>query len=290
MKQTIAQNNPQFQPTIEDSSAVTKYDSFGILSVKKSIWTPDPQKSIFLTSIQVTAPLSVFIILSNGENDFLSLRVTEPFATVRQHFSSALMLKTGNSLMIGTSEERIECNIFGAVSAVQVAYNSRSDFSNVNNATGLADGSVASLSSGLLSQTRGRIVLGYQMLPSSYEYFEIQQVVIRFYCRLSLTIAVGVSSMILYWRKNSEEDWTQLQQISLALIGTADYLSSPAEYDITDVILEASDPWEVINNLQTSFVGTHTGLGLGNVVQLDAVEIEVCMSGRNAIMVFGYEG
>lgn len=294
LKQIVQNNNmtqdgQQIQLTIEESSDKIIYDSFGILSAKKSIWVPETQKSIFLTTIQVSAPLEISIILCDGDNNFLSLRITEPFSTVSHRFFSAYRLKTDNALMVSTSDEKIECNVFGAVSAVQAAFNNRSDFNNVNNAIGLADGSLASLNSGLLTQTRGRIILGYHMLPASYVYLEIQQVVIRYYCRLSLTLAVGISSMILYWRKSSDEDWTELQQISLSLIGTTDYLTTPVEYDITNGVLEASNPWEVINNLQTSFVGTHTGLGLGNVIQLDAVEIEICMTGKNQITLFGYE-
>lgn len=191
--------------------------------------------------------------------------------------------------MISTSDEEISCNIFGAVSATQINFNDRSDFSNVNNAVGLANGSLASLNSGLLAQTRGRIVLGYSMLPSEYDYLEIERVVIKYYCRLSLTLAVGTSSMMLYWRPNSQENWIELQQISLSLIGAVNYLTNPIEHDITNAVLAASDPWEVINNLQTSFVGTHTGLGLGNVIQLDAIEIEICTTGKNQITLSGYE-
>lgn len=80
-----------------------------------------------------------------------------------------------------------------------------------------------------------------------------------------------------------------MQEISLSVIGTLNYLTNPIEYDITDIVGGASDPWEVINNIQTSFVGTHTGLGLGNTVQLDAIEIKICMAGKNQITVFGYE-
>ncbi len=80
-----------------------------------------------------------------------------------------------------------------------------------------------------------------------------------------------------------------MQQISLSIIGSANYLNNPIEHDITNMVREASDPWEVINNLQTSFVGTHTGLGIGNTIQLDAIEIEICMAGKNQITVFGYE-
>ncbi len=127
------------------------------------------------------------------------------------------------------------------------------------------------------------------MLPTQYEYLEIEQVIIKYYCRLNLTLAVGVSSMILYWRPDSQSDWIELQEISLSIIGSANYLINPIEHDITDMVLEASDPWEIINNLQTSFVGTHTGLGLGNTVQLDAIEIEICAAGKNQITVFGYE-
>ena len=58
---------------------------------------------------------------------------------------------------------------------------------------------------------------------------------------------------------------------------------------ITSAVLAAESPWDVLSTLQTSFVGVHTGLGLGNAIQLDAVEIEVCVSGKNQITVFGYE-
>lgn len=191
--------------------------------------------------------------------------------------------------MLSTSDEEISCNIYGAVTAAQVAYNNRSDFTNVSNAIGLSNGTLASLNSGLLVQTRGRIVLGYSMLPTQYKDLEIEQVIIKYYCRLNLTLAVGVSSMILYWRPNTQEDWINLQEISLSIIGTANYLTNPIKHDITDMVRGASDPWEVINNLQTSFVGTHTGLGLGNTVQLDAIEVEICIAGKNQITVFGYE-
>ena len=286
---SMAQDNQQIDVTLEESSYIVKYDSFGILSAKRSIWVPETEKCILLTAVQVSAPLDISIILSDGDNNFFSLRVTESISTVSRRFSSAYRLKTSNSLLVSTSDAKIKCNTFGAVSATQVAFNSRSDFTNVNNAVGLANGSLAVLNSGLLVQTRGRIVLEYSMLPSMYAYLEIKSVVIKFYCRLSLTVAIGVSSMILYWRPNSQENWTELQQISLSLIGSVDYLTIPVTYDITNAVLEASNPWDVINNLQTSFVGTHTGLGLGNVVQLDAVEIEICVAGKNQITLFGYE-
>lgn len=293
-KQIIQKNNSmvdnqQINITLEESSDIIKYDSFGILSAKKSIWVPEAQKSILLTAVEVSAPLDISIILSDGDNNFLSLRATELLSTVSQRFSSAYRLKTNNALMVGTSDEKIKCNTSGAVSATQVAYNSRSDFVNVNNAVGLANGSLAVLNSALLTQTRGRIILGYSMLPSNYAYLEITNVVIKYYCRLSLTLAVGISSMILYWRPDSQANWTELQQMSLALIGAIDYLTVPATYDITNAVLQASNPWEVISNMQTSFVGTHTGLGLGNAVQLDAVEVEICMSGKNQITLYGYE-
>lgn len=47
--------------------------------------------------------------------------------------------------MVSTSDKAISCNIFGSISATQLDYNGRSDFNNVNNAIGLANGSVASL-------------------------------------------------------------------------------------------------------------------------------------------------
>lgn len=285
----ITEDNQQINGTLEESSYIIKYDSFGVLSAKRSIWVPETEKSILLTAVQVSAPLDISMILSDGDNNFFSLRATESINTVSHRFSSAYRLKTNNTLLVSTSDEKIKCNTFGAVSAAQAAFNGRSDFTNVNNAAGLANGSLAVLNSGLLIQTRGRIVLEYSMLPSIYAYLEIKSVVIKFYCRLSLTVALGVSSMIFYWRPNSQETWTELQQINLSLIGTVDYLAIPVTYDITSGVLEASNPWDVINNLQTSFVGTHTGLGLGNVIQLDAVEIEICVTGKNQITLFGYE-
>ncbi len=286
---SIGATNPQILLTTTESSDVIKYYSFGIQPSKTILWTPEPQKSIYLTSVQVSAPLAASILLSDDDINLLSLRITQPFSTVSQAFPLSFRLIAGNSLMLSTSDEEISCDTSGAVSAAQVAYDGRSDFTNVNNAVGLSNGTLASLISGLLTQTRGRLVLGYSMLPTQYEYLEIEQVVIKYYCRINLTLAVGVSSMILYWRPNIQSNWIELQEISRSIIGSANYLINPIEHDITDMVLEASDPWEVINNLQTSFVGTHTGLGLGNTVQLDAVEIEICTAGKNQITVFGYE-
>mgnify|MGYP001130931351 CR=1 FL=1 len=295
MKHNIQANNnvpaanQQILLTIKESSNIINHYSLGIQPSKIILWTPGPQKSIYLTSVQVSAPLAASILLSDNDINFLSLRVTQPFSTVSQAFPSAFKLTTGNSLMLSTSDEEISCNTSGALTATQVDYNGRSDFTNVNNAIGLSNGTLASLNSGLLSQTRGRIVLQYSMLPTQYKYLEIEQVIIKYYCSLNLTLAVGVSSMILYWRPNTQVDWIKLQEISLSIIGSVNYLTNPIEYDITDMVLGASDPWDVINNLQTSFVGTHTGLGLGNTVQLDAIEIKICMAGKNQITVFGYE-
>lgn len=289
VENSIQATNQQVLLTIKKSSDVINYYSVGIQPSKTIIWTPETQKSIYLTSVQVSAPLAVSILLSDEDTNFLSLNITQPFSTVSQSFPSTFKLTTGNSLMLSTSDEEISCSIYGAVTASQVAYNSRSDFTNVNNAIGLSNGTLASLSSALLTQTRGRLVLGYSMLPTQYKYLEIEQVVIKYYCRLNLTLAVGVSSMILYWRPNVQVDWINLQEISLSIIGTANYLTNPIEHDITDMVRDASDPWEVIGNLQTSFVGTHTGLGVGNTVQLDAIEIEICTAGKNQITICGYE-
>lgn len=285
----ILQDNQETFLGVEKGSNVVKYNNLGVLTEKQDLWTPEAQKSIFLTAVQVSAPLPVSIILSDSNSDFLIIRITEPFSSVSQRFPSPYKLERNNSIMVGTSDENMECNSFGAANATQAAFNGRSDFSNVNNAIGLHNGSLAILNSALLTQSSGRIVLGYTMLPSKYEFLEIKQVIIKYYCRLSLTLAVGVSSMILYWRPNSQENWIQLQKIDLSLIGTINHLTTPIEYDITDMVLGSSNPWEVINSLQTSFVGIHTGLGLGNVVQLDAVEIEICMTGKNQITLFGYE-
>lgn len=279
----------QIPAALEKSSNMIKYDSFGVLTTKKNLWSPETQKSVCLTAVQVSAPLAVSILLSDGNDDFLSLRITEPFSTVSQNFHSPYQLRPNNALMVRTADEQIKCNTSGAVTATQVPYNGSADFTNVNNTVGLHNGSVASLISGLITQTRGNIILDYSLLPAMYAYLDIERVVLRFYCRLSLTLAVGVSSMILYWRPNAQVAWTELEQISLSLIGSLDYLTNPIEKDITDAVLEASAPWEVINNLQTSFVGSHTGLGLGNTIQLDAVEIEICATGKNQIVLFGYE-
>ncbi len=289
VKNSIRETNQQILLTIQKSSDIINYYTFGKQPSRTILWTPEPEKNIYLTSVQVSAPLAVSILLSDDDINFLSLRITQPFSTVSQGFPSTFKLTTGSPLKLSTSDEEILCNTYGAVTAAQVAYNGRSDFTNVNNAIGLSNGTVASLSSGLLTQTRGRLVLGYSMLPTQYKYLEIEQVIIKYYCRLNLTLAVGVSSMILYWRPNSQADWIQLQEISLSILGSVNYLTTPLEFDITAMVQGASDPWEVINNMQTSFVGTHTGLGLGNTVQLDAIEIEICMAGKNQITVFGYE-
>lgn len=287
---TMLQNGQQALIIREKGTNITKYYTFNILPVEEPIWTPESQKSIFLTAVQASAPLAVTILLSSGlGNIFYSLRITEPFATVSQYFPSPYRLQQDNAILVSTSDEELACDTSGASNAAQVPVNGRSDFINVANASGLANGSFATLNSGLLTQTRGRIVLDYHMLPASYSRLQIKSVVIKYYCRLALTVAVGTSSMILYWRPDSADNWIELQQISLSLIGTLDYLTNPVEQDITDEVLAAVDPWEIIDNLQTSFVGMHTGLGLGNTIQLDAVEIEICMTGNNQITLFGYE-
>ncbi|WP_312701807.1 hypothetical protein [Sedimentibacter sp.] len=275
--------------TREYPSDIVLFRTFTTLQTNTPIWTPDAGKSIYLTSVQVSAPLAASILFSDDNMDFLSLRITQPFGTVSRVFPSEYRLTAGNPLKLSTSDEEISCNTSGAATAVQAAYNGRSDFTNVNNAIGLSNGTLASLNSALLNQTRGRLVLGYSLLPAQYKYLEIEQVIIKYYCRLNLTLAIGVSSMILYWRPDTNVDWIELQQINMSIIGSANYLTEPIEHDITDMVLGASDPWDVINNLQTSFVGTHTGLGLGNTVQLDAIEIEICVAGKNQITVFGYE-
>lgn len=285
----IPAENQQILLSIKKSSNIIYYYNIGKQSSKIIIWTPDPQKSIYLTSIQVSAPLAVSILLSDDDTNLLSLRVTQPFSTVSQAFPSAFKLAAGNSLSLSTADEEIVCNTHGATAVEQVAYNGRSDFTNINNAFGLSNGTLASLNSALLTQMRGRLVLAYSMLPAQYKYLEVEQVTIKFYCRLALTLAVGVSTMILYWRPNTQMDWIKLHEVSLSVIGAVNYLTTPLEFDVTEIVREASDPWTVINNLQASFVGTHTGLGLGNTVQLDAVEVKICTAGKNQITVFGYE-
>ncbi|SHN75173.1 hypothetical protein [Desulfitobacterium chlororespirans] len=288
MKQLLQTSNA-IPVAIEKSSPMIKYDRFGVLPTRQSLWTPETGKSVCLTAAQVSAPLAASIILSDGNDDFLSLRATGPFSTVSQNFPSPYQLKTNNTLMVRTSDEQIDCQTSGAVTATQTAYNGRTDFTNVNNAVGLHNGSVASLASALLTQTGGNIVLGYSLLPALAAYLDIEQVVIKFYCRLNLTLAVGISSMILNWRSNPQAAWTQLDQISLSIIGTLNYLTNPVEFDITAAVLGAANPWDVITTLQTSFIGSHTGLGIGNTIQLDAVEIEICTTGQNQLTLFGYE-
>ena len=279
------------QPLFSESNTanMTKYYSFNTLPQKTAVWTPSPQKCINLAAVQASAPLGVTIILSSDDEEFMALRITDTSTTVSQSFPSAYRLMNGNTISLSTSDEETVCETFGAASAAQAAYNSRSDFTNVANAAGLPNGQYATLTSALLIGTSGRIVLDYNMIIEAASQLQIESVVIKFYCRLSLTLAVGTSSMIFYWRPAPTDAWIELQQASLSLIGTLNYLTNPLEQDITAAVLSAADPWEVITNLQTSFVGVHTGLGLGNTIQLDAVTVEVCATGINKIILFGFE-
>ncbi|HAK73359.1 MAG TPA: hypothetical protein DCP36_06750, partial [Sporomusaceae bacterium] len=210
----------------------------------------------------------------DGSTQLLSFSLSQSAATKNLSLPSAYRLAKDNSIFVRTSDEQTACNTFGGATATQVAFNSRSDFTNVNNAVGLDNGQVATLSSALLNQTGGRMVLTYSMSMEDVNQFQIKSVVLKYYCRLALTLAVGTSTMTLYWRPSSAVDWLQLQQISLSLIGTQDYLTTPLTQDITASILAAANPWDVIANMQTSFTGLHTGLGVGNSIQLDAVEVE----------------
>lgn len=280
--------NPLF--TRENASDIILFNTFSTLQSNTPIWTPAAGKRIFLTAIQTSSLAALTVTLGRtGSNKFLSLRVSNPYTAINQYFPSPYRLKPGDAVFISTSDEEMQCGASGAVSAAQVAFNGRSDFSNVNNATGFPDGQFATLNSTLAVATRGRIILSYGITPPTSSDLQIESVVIRFYCRLSLTLAVGTSSMIFYWRPSAADDWIQLQQVSLSLVGTINYLVTPLEQDITAEILAFEDPWEVLDTLQTSFVGTHTGLGLGNTIQLDAVEVVVCLTGKNKITLCGFE-
>lgn len=238
----------------------------------------------------MSAPLGVTIALSsNGGTIFWSFRLTQAVAAISQTLPAVYRLASGNSIFVRTSDEESNCNTFGAATAAQVAFNGRSDFTNVANAVGLANGQVATLSSALITQTAGRIVLTYNLVMAPISRLQIKSVILKFYCRLALTLAVGTSSMIFYWRPNSTIDWIQLDQMSRSIIGTLNYLTTPFEQDITTAVLSAANPWDVIANLQTSFVGSHTGLGVGNTIQLDAVEVEICVTGLNSITLCGFE-
>lgn len=276
--------------TKEKITDTVKYSTFNVLSSPTAVWIPASQKTINLTALQASAPLGVTITLSNDSGSpFLSFRLTQAAAARSLPLPSAYRLEKGNSVFVRTSNEETACNTFGGATATQVAFNGRSDFTNVNNAVGLDNGQVATLSSALLNQTGGRINLTYSMSMGDINQFQIKSVVIKCYCRLALTLAVGTSTMTFYWRPSSAEDWLQLQQVSLSLLGTLDYLTTPLTQDITASVLAASNPWNVIANMQTSFTGLHTGLGVGNSIQLDAVEVEVCVTGMNKITLFGYE-
>lgn len=276
--------------TRQTSSSVAVYYSFNTLTQPVAVWTPSSQKSIQLTGVHLSAPLGVTVTLSTDDNQtLLALRPTQTTSSLCQAFPSACRLAKGRSIFLQTSDEETACKTFGADTATQTAYAGQSDFTNVSNAAGLADGQVASLNSALLAPTGGRIVLTYNMAIAPASQLQIESVVIKYYCRLALTLAVGVSSMILYWRPSSTASWIQLQEFSLSLVGVLNYLVTPVQQDITADVLAAPNPWDVIANLQTSFVGSHTGLGVGNIIQLDAVEIDVCVSGLNQITLCGFE-
>jgi len=290
MNQNIFSSGQQSLFNRQKTTDIIKYSTFNVLSSPAAVWTPASLKTINLTAVQASAPLGITITVSSDSGSpLLSFRLTQAVAAKNLLFPSACRLAKGNSVFVRTANEETVCNTFGAATANQVAFNGRSDFTNVANAVGLANGQVATLASALLNQTGGRIVLTYSMSMGDINQFQIKSVVIKCYCRLALTLAVGTSTMTFYWRPSSAADWLQLQQVSLSLTGTMNYLTTPLTQDITASVLAAANPWDVIANMQTSFTGLHTGLGLGNSIQLDAVEVEVCVTGMNKITLFGFE-
>lgn len=290
LNQNIFASSLQPLFTKAKTTDTVKYSTFNVLSSPIAVWTPASQTTINLTAVQAAAPLGVTITLSSDSgNPFLSFRLTQAAAAKNLPLPSPYRLAKGNSIFVRTSDEQSTCTTFGGATATQVAFNGRSDFTNVSNAVGLDNGQVATLSSAVLNQTGGRINLTYSMSMGDINQFQIKSVVIKCYCRLALTLAVGTSTMTFYWRPSSAVDWLQLQQVSLSLVGTADYLTTPLTQDISASVLAATNPWDVIANMQTSFTGLHTGLGLGNSIQLDAIEVEVCVTGMNKLALFGYE-
>lgn len=274
--------------TFESSSKKVIFEDFGKLSTPITIWTPDPGKIIYLTAIESASRYPVVIILSTSNGDFIALHLSSEITSYSKTFSSPLKLTS--PIMVKTQGEFTNSNAAGGSSIVQVPYDGRSDFITIQDALGLPNADYASLPSGLLTQTRGDLVLSYSILPTLYyQDLLIDKVIINFYFRIILLVAVGVSGVILRWRPNSTASWIQLDQIAITLIGTLDYVTVPYSVDITSAILAYPDPWAVIGTMQTSFVGYHSGLNLSNSVQLAAVVIQVDTIGNNKLTLTGYE-
>jgi len=286
--QALGQNSSKVYAAIPKGSPQIVYEELNGQVTPKTLWTPQTDKSIYLTGVQACAPLGASIILSEENNDFLALNTTEAMNTVNRNFSAPYKLQPNASLRVRTADEQLKCNTSGATTATPEPIGNRNDFTDVNNALGLHNGTYATLSSILLIQAAGSIVLGYNLLPAMYDQLEIESVVLKFYFGITLGVAL-TTTVNLNWRPNPSASWILLQTIQVFVIGSVDYLTNPLQFDITTDVLAAPDPWNVISNLQTSFEGIHTSTLLGNTINLDAVEVEICTTGKNKITVVGYE-
>ncbi len=92
--------------TREYPSDIVLFQTFTTLQTNTPIWTPDTDKSIFLTALQVSAPAPVVVQLNRGSNAaFMSMALTSTLATYGMSFSSPIEFNPDETISITTDIE-----------------------------------------------------------------------------------------------------------------------------------------------------------------------------------------
>lgn len=96
------EDNPLW--TREYPSDTILFQSFSTIQTNTPIWTPDSGKSIFLTSLQVSAPAPLAINLNRGGNlPFMSIILTNTLATYGESFPSPIRFNQDEVISITTT-------------------------------------------------------------------------------------------------------------------------------------------------------------------------------------------
>lgn len=89
--------------TREYPSDIVLFQTFTTLQTNTPIWTPDTDKSIFLTALQVSAPAPVVVQLNRGSNAaFMSMTLTSTLATYGMSFSSPIEFNPDETISVTT--------------------------------------------------------------------------------------------------------------------------------------------------------------------------------------------
>lgn len=162
----------------------------------------------------------------------------------------------------------------GAASVVETQVGGRTDWTNDASATGLPDGSNATIAGNLLGARGGQLEFSYADFTDK-DMLDVSSVVLRFYVSQSGTLLAN-GSLQLKWRKVSTDSWTVLETIT----GNVASLSTPRVFDVTSSYT-APVPSD-LNGIETA-VSFSAAVAQTYTAACDAVTLSVAASTVEAL-------